>query len=127
MLGPTNAHDSNGSHEPDRAPAEPVEQRLRRLEDAVAALQDTAVMEDRLVATFEHDAIFSEHRLKFLCTRSLGDEAADFFIMLPVGILCPGIELPVRDGDGPAGIREEHRPIIPRPGSVGDHPKASAL
>src|SRR5438270_6557926 len=50
MLGPPNAHDSNGSHEPDRAPAEPVEQRLRRLEDAVAALQDTAVMEDRVVA-----------------------------------------------------------------------------
>jgi hypothetical protein len=50
MLGPSNAHDSNGSHEPDRAPAEPVEQRLRRLEDAVAALQDTAVIEDRVAA-----------------------------------------------------------------------------
>ena len=50
MLGPSNAHDSNGSHEPEHAVTESVEQRLRRLEDAVAALQDTAVMEDRVAA-----------------------------------------------------------------------------
>src|SRR5437762_9248785 len=37
------SHDANG------VPGEALEQRLRRLEDAVAAIQDTQLMEDRVV------------------------------------------------------------------------------
>src|SRR5215475_12038995 len=46
-------------------------------------------------ATFEHHAILAERRPDFLCTCSLCHQAADFLVVLPVGIFGPRVEAPL--------------------------------
>ena len=65
---------------------------LHFAEQAFFRRQNRAGAVDVDGAAFEHDAAFRRERTEFLSVRSLRHQAADFFVVTPVGILSPGVE-----------------------------------